>query len=84
MTDPDQTYGLLLAFDSDSPEFIRGFEAGRVWAILDDVDTEDLTFHLHATNIEMAVRIGEARGYTCRLIAETDDWIEVQYTEEKS
>lgn len=25
-------HALLLAFDTDAPEFARGFEAGRVWA----------------------------------------------------
>jgi hypothetical protein len=52
---------LLLAFDSESPEFVRGFEVGRIWEMLDSgsvVAGETV----HATNAEMLLRIGESLG----------------------
>lgn len=78
-----ESFGLLLAFDSDSPEFVRGFEAGRVWALLDE-DGQTMTFYLHATNLEMAIRIGEQTGHTCTLVGETDTWITVEYMKASS
>lgn len=31
-------YALLLPFDTEGPEFARGFEAGRLWALMRDAD----------------------------------------------
>ena len=51
----------ILAFDTNSPEFARGFEAGRLWALLRErpgrVDEV-----VHAVNSEMILRMGEATG----------------------
>lgn len=50
--DNDEEYGLILAFDSDSPEFTRGFELGQLWERLN----RDGWLHqplAHASNAEM-------------------------------
>src|SRR5262245_52756517 len=52
---------LLLAFDSESPEYARGFEAGRIWALLREAD-DDVEVEVHATNTEMVMRMAEATG----------------------
>lgn len=68
-------HGLLLPFDVDESEFVRGFECGRVWANLKIIKSNDIespapdgtvTFTVHWSNAEMMLRIGEALGMTCR------------------
>ena len=56
-------HSLLLAFDSDEPEFVRGFECGRIWAEIRG--NEDIVlgpYTMHSSNAEMAIRIAEACG----------------------
>lgn len=52
----------VLPFDTDSPDFARGFEAGRIWAALIAEPHESIEVVVHATNSEMALRMGEATG----------------------
>jgi hypothetical protein len=70
-------WSLLLAFDSDHPEFVRGFEAARLWehARADHAPWERT---VHATNTEMVMRIAEATGREFR--AELDgEWLHVRF-----
>jgi hypothetical protein len=53
-------YGLILAFDSDSAEFTRGFEAGQLWERLERDGYADQL--IHAENAEMVMRMAESRG----------------------
>jgi hypothetical protein len=54
------TFQLVLAFDSEQPEFARGFEAGVIWGrMLSDTDPFEHT--IHDRNCEMAIRMAEAR-----------------------
>lgn len=60
-------YSLVLAFDSDDPEFTRGFNAGAIYGWLSanpavGVNAEP-PFAVRADNLEMVLRIGEALGY---------------------
>lgn len=72
------TFELLLAFDTDDPEFVRGVEVGRLWHIArSDVDTIDET--IHASNAEMAMRIGEATGRPFTAARVDDMWIRISY-----
>ena len=65
-TEPDtmegRGHGLLLPFDTDDPEFARGFELGRLWALLraEDGPLEDEC--VHVANAEMVLRVAEATG----------------------
>lgn len=58
----DDSYGLALAFDSDDPEFARGFEAGRLWGLLHALPDEERTETVHASNAEMCMRMAAATG----------------------
>jgi hypothetical protein len=53
---------LLLSFDTSGGEFARGFEVGRLWANLRGDPTTTLSEYVHASNLEMLLRIGEATG----------------------
>lgn len=61
MTPADDGTGFdcVLAFDTDDPLFARGFEAGRLWSDL-RCSEGDFNALVHATNTEMALRMGEA------------------------
>jgi hypothetical protein len=75
-------YGLLLPFDTDDAEFVRGFEAGRIWSAVQtlDEDFEPESFTMHASNAEMAIRIAEAtEGVAASCVVLDDHWIEVTF-----
>jgi hypothetical protein len=59
----EPTYTLVLPFDCDSPEFVRGFEVGTVWTGLAKGIRH---FIVHGTNAEMMLRIAEARHLSVR------------------
>lgn len=66
---------LVLAFDTDDPEFTRGFEAGQLWERIErDGFAEKL---VHAENAEMVMRIAEARGLTFTAEDAGDGWLHV-------
>jgi hypothetical protein len=66
-------FSIALAFDTDDPQFARGFEAGRIWEALKTGDLDQLDGQpIHATNGEMVLRMAEA--HDVALTAEfTDD-----------
>lgn len=69
-------WNLILAFDSDDPEFTRGFEAGRLWErIKADQTTWDEI--IHATNAEMVMRMCEAESREFRADQLPDDFVHV-------
>jgi hypothetical protein len=80
VSDHANAWGALLLFDTDDAEFIRGFELGRTWALLDHVELP-LSVTLHATNAEMALRIAEAKQVPVRSEELGDEWIEVVFGE---
>lgn len=55
----DAEYGLVLAFDTDAPEFTRGFEAGQLWERLERDGTAGQL--IHAENAEMVMRMADAK-----------------------
>ena len=70
----------LLPFDTDSTEFARGFEAGRLWALVQsdpDRPVEDVL--IHAANAEMAMRIGEASGRPFQAVDLGGAWLSISY-----
>jgi hypothetical protein len=72
---------LLMAFDTDDPEFARGFEVGRLWEQLRAApDCEPLEGELvHAANAEMLMRLGEATGRQARAVDLDGHWLEVSF-----
>lgn len=71
-------YGLVMAFDTDDPEFVRGFEIGRLYEMTQRCP-EPFEQTVHASNTEMIIRLGEASGrhMSASEIPETDDWLSV-------
>lgn len=78
MTESDDekpNWGLVLAFDSDDPEFTRGFEAGLLWERLErDARADQL---LRAENTEMLMRMAESKHLTFRADDLGDGWMHV-------
>jgi len=68
----------LLSFDTDDIEFARGFEAGRLWEALSKSQDERDQL-VHATNVEMAMRIAEALGRPVRGEQLPDGWMRVVF-----
>jgi hypothetical protein len=67
--------GLLLRFDTDDPEFIRGVEVGMVWAHLESLPVEATTYErtVHTANLEMLLRVADSLGWALRPEASTDE-----------
>lgn len=72
----EQEYGLLLAFDTDDPEFTRGFEIGQMWERLerDGFLQQPLA---HASNSEMFMRMAEAKGMRFSAEEVNDEWVSI-------
>jgi hypothetical protein len=73
-------YDCLLPFDTDDPAFVRGFEAGRVWARL-RATGEPVEEHVHAANAEMVLRMAEATGRDVRSEELGGEWLLVTFSE---
>jgi hypothetical protein len=65
----------LLPFDTDSKEFVRGFELGRIWALLRSSPEEPVEEYAHASSAEMLMRIGEATGRDVHSEEMGDGWL---------
>lgn len=65
-------FNLLLRFDTDDPEFARGFEAGRMWERVKN-DATDWDEIVHASNAEMVMRMCESqeRGFRAEDLDDT-------------
>lgn len=69
----DGDYTLVLAFDTDDPQFTRGFNAGAIYGWLSASHpgmNAEPPFAVRADNLEMVLRIGAALGYD---VATRDD-----------
>lgn len=77
----DEEYGLVLAFDSDSEDFTRGFELGQIWERLnrDGFLVQPLA---HASNAEMFLRMAEAKGLRCIAEDVNDEWVSITIARE--
>lgn len=80
MAKPDDLgQGLLLAFDTQDPEFSRGFEAGRVWGALTADPDVEISEVVHAVNAEMFLRMGEALDRPVRSTELDETWMEINF-----
>jgi hypothetical protein len=68
---------LIFPFDSDDPEFVRGFEIGALWERLKGGIPCAAT--LHAVNAEMVIRLAEASAVSFSAEDLSDDWIQVEF-----
>jgi hypothetical protein len=69
----------LLAYDTDEPEFARGFEAGRLWALLRESPETEFTEYVRITNVEMVLRIAEATGRPAQSAELGKGWLLVRF-----
>lgn len=76
-------FSLVLAFDADG-EFVRGFEAGRLWTQLQDLEQRDelIGQPIHASNAEMVLRMGESLGLSIAAEPQDETWITITSIEE--
>lgn len=51
-----------LAFDTSHEEFVRGFEAGRIWVLMEENPEKLRGMLIHASNAEMVLRMMEYKG----------------------
>ena len=73
-------YSLALAFDTDSPDFARGVEIGRLWEQLDRAHPADMVEQVvHVANAEMVLRIAEARGRAVSSDEHDGTWMTVRF-----
>jgi type IV secretory pathway ATPase VirB11/archaellum biosynthesis ATPase len=64
---------LICPFDTDDPEFVRGFEIGVLWERLQSGEACEVT--IHATNAEMVIRLAESTGREFCAEDMGDDWL---------
>lgn len=70
-------YGLLLPFDSDDPEFTRGFEAGMLWENFQNPNLVYMERTVSGKNAEMIMRMTERWGWEYRASLLEHDWMHV-------
>lgn len=75
----DARYGLVLAFDSDDPAFVRGVEIGRLWEMLKPEDGVIEGEIVHTSNAEMVLRMAEATDRPVRSTELGDGWLSVTF-----
>jgi hypothetical protein len=73
-------HACLLKFDTEDAEFARGFEAGRLWALLRGTD-DQVVEAVHAANAEMILRLAEATGRQVQAVDLDENWIEATFSE---
>jgi hypothetical protein len=78
--DPDSmTFGLALAFDTDTAEFARGVEVGRLWEKLSANPDDEIVEVVHVTNAEMVIRLGESLNRIVESREHDDTWMSVRF-----
>lgn len=78
---------LMLKYDTEHPEFARGFQCGMIWQLLHG-GVHEFEIPVYLTNTEMVMRMAEAAGYTYTARYEDDselvgeaDWILIKFTD---
>jgi hypothetical protein len=72
-------FAVLVEFDSEHPEFARGFEVGRLWTLLRERPHEVVEEHAHGANAEMLMRLGEATARQVRSEELGEGWLLVTF-----
>ena len=75
----DLRHSLLLTFDTEDPEFARGFEAGRVWTALIANPDDEVSEIVHGSNAEMFLRMAEHLSRSVTSVELDETWIEVNF-----
>lgn len=73
----------VLPFDTDSEDFVRGFEAGRIWVLMEENPDKLTGLIFHATNSEMVMRMLETKGLNLKAkFTDDDTWMTFEEVEE--
>lgn len=86
----DEGFELVLPFDSDDPEFTRGFVCGQAWQLL-ELDTPGFEMTITSDNLYMFMSMADAKGYSIKMEEtgkkasnlEDTDWLRVSLTKKK-
>lgn len=62
----EEGFDLVLPFDSDHPEFTRGFACGQAWQLL-ELDTPGFEMTITSDNLYMFITMADAKGYTIEM-----------------
>lgn len=73
------SHSLVLAFDTENHEFARGFEAGRIFTLLERNPKKPLIEKVHAVNAEMFLRMAESLGRPVHSRELNEEWIEIHF-----
>ena len=60
------SFEMVLPFDTDSEDFVRGFEAGRIWTLMEENPDKLTGLIFHAVNVEMVMRMLEKKGLSLK------------------
>jgi hypothetical protein len=82
MSDHPLGHSCVLPFDRDTSDFARGFEAGRLWALLRLMPDQPIEETVHVSNAEMLIRMSEATGRPVRATEMDSDWLEATFDAE--
>jgi hypothetical protein len=55
------TFVMVLPYDTDDESFVRGFEAGRLWTLMQECPEKLPGMLFRASNSEMVMRMIESR-----------------------
>lgn len=58
----EQEFGLVLPFDTDDPEFTRGFVCGQAWQLL-ELGEPYVEMTITSDNLYMFITMADAKGY---------------------
>lgn len=74
----EEAFGLVVAFDRDTDDFVRGAEVGMLHQRL---RSEPLPIEatMHVSNAEMALRLAESAGCSVRAEPLGDAWLAVLF-----
>lgn len=83
-------FTLVLPFDSDDPEFTRGFQCGQAWQLM-ELGTPGLEMTITSDNLYMFITMADAGGYDIEMeetgveasnLLDTD-WLKVSLTKKE-
>jgi hypothetical protein len=72
-------FDLVVEFDRDEVTFARGVEVGMLWQRL-HAETMPVDAMVHVDNMEMVIRLADARGVSVRADDSDGDWLFVTYS----
>jgi hypothetical protein len=85
MSEEEAEYHLVFKFDTDEPEFARGFEAGKLYATIGDSlfgvsELESAGFVIHHANTELVMRMAEKFNLSFTATEIDDEFVSVALT----